>query len=100
MKLYEDDVLEMLESDPLLDASQILSSKLPKMDRKFTNAVKKLAAVLEEVRLEFPDAMLYTASGGLVLMLGNSHNEGTGRRQQQLIAASCGHIITIGDGDF
>jgi len=101
MKLSETDVLKMLASDPFLTASEILTDRLPKMDRKFVKAVKNLATILDEVKKEFPDAILYTSSGGLTLMLGNSHSDCNRRLpQQELIAVSCSGIISIGDGDF
>ena len=64
-----------------------------------TNAVKKLAALKKEVETVFPDATFYTASGGLHLLLGESHSR-DGEAQQDLLAVSFSHLIIIGDGDW
>lgn len=95
----EKDVLQALSNGDFLDAEDLLASELPKIKSKMKNAVKKLASTLDEVKKVFPDASFYTASGGLVLMLGNSHGENDAP-QQELVAASFSDLISIGDGDF
>lgn len=95
----QNDVLERISNGET--AKEILDEKIPTARRKFINAARKLSKILSEVQCEFPDAMYYTASGGLVLMLGESHADfGEGRSQAELMAESASHIVTIGDGDF
>jgi Arc/MetJ-type ribon-helix-helix transcriptional regulator len=100
MKSYfEDDVLELLNNGKYTSANDFLCEKIPTMERRMNKAVKNLAALLDEVKLSFPDATFYTASGGLCLMLGASHSQ-DGDPQQDLIALSYSEVISIGDGDF
>lgn len=98
-KYTEEDVLHALNNGDFLDAEDLLASKLPKIELKMKKAVKSLASTLDEVKKVFPDAIFYTASGGLTLMLGNSHSERE-VPQQELIAASFSELISISDGDF
>ncbi len=82
-----------------MDATELLDEDLPGIRRKFRARVKALAKVLEQVQDSFPDASLYTASGGLLLMLGESHDE-NGNAQRSLVAESASRLIRISDGDF
>lgn len=96
---FQDDVLDLLNDGEYDSANDFLCEEIPTMVRRMNKAVKKLADLLDEVKLTFPDATFYTASGGLCLMLGASHSN-DGDPQRDLIAMSYGDIISIGDGDF
>lgn len=93
---YENDVLERIANGE--DAECILKETCPTAEKRFTLATGNLVRLLKDVQKEFPDAMYYTASGGLCLMLGCHHND-NGTAQQELIAVSA-DTLEIGDGDF
>jgi len=95
--LSENEVLALMKENGLY-AEDILDDFDPNIKKRFKRIDKTLIKLLEDVRKEFPDAEFYTASGGLTLMLGNSHNKETGKEQSDLIALN-GNVF-IGDGDF
>lgn len=78
-------------------ARDLLLDAIPTASRRFKAVDKALRALLTDVRVHFPDAEYYTASGGFNLMIGHSHNA-SHVGQQELIAL-CGNA-SIGDGDF
>lgn len=95
----EREVLEILADGTYSSANELLNENIPTLEKRMTKAVQNLALLLSEVKKSFPDAILYTNSGGLVLMLGNSHNKNE-KPQRQLIAANWSNLISIGDGAF
>ena len=98
MKQYtQQDVLDLIEQGE--KAHLLCSQHFPTMQRRMTAAVKKLTALRKEVETIFPDATFYTGSGGLKLLLGESHSR-DGKSQQELVAYSFSHLIIIGDGDW
>lgn len=80
-----------------VDAQDLLLTAMPTARRSFNAVDRHLRRFLDEVRVHFPDAIYYTASGGFTLMLGRSHGEHE-RAQQRLVALS--GFASISDGDF
>lgn len=76
------------------EAYRLLDEKLPNVERKFNRLTKGLAALLDEVKKEYPEACYYTASGGFNLLLGGIDGGSS------MIALSAGHYLQVGDGDF
>ncbi|UXC45257.1 hypothetical protein N4232_17810 [Salmonella enterica] len=76
------------------EAYRLLDEKLPNIERRFNRLTKALAALLDEVKQEFPDANYYTASGWFNLLLGDSE------AGSLMVALSASHYLSIGDGDF
>ena len=64
---------------------------------RLTNSLIKL---MDDIHEEFPDASLYTGSGGLNLLLGSSHNAQTDLPQRELIAETANGRLDVGDGDW
>lgn len=79
-------------------ARDLLLDAMPTALRRFNAIDRALQKLLADVRVHFPDAEFYTASGGFTLMIGHSHDASAQRGQQQLVALN-GHA-SIGDGDF
>jgi hypothetical protein len=96
--MNQKECLEYVASNHM-DAADLLEERRPGAGKKFRSRVRDLARVLKDVQVAFPDACLYTASGGLLLMLGASHDE-NGCAQRALIAESASRLIHISDGDF
>ncbi|EAQ2326339.1 hypothetical protein E3J31_08270 [Salmonella enterica] len=65
----EQDVLRVINGREI-DASDLLEEAMPNAAR-LTNSMNKL---LQEVREHFPDALYYSASGTVSLLLGSSHD--------------------------
>lgn len=76
----------------------LLLEHAPKSIKKFDRAVKTLKEAMDEIRVVFPDATYYSASGTLCLMLGDSHDDHD-RPQQKLVAAT-GVGIVVDGGDW
>lgn len=96
--MNQNECLQYLEENHI-SASELFNDRCPKLSAKFRRRVKALAQLLEEVREEFPDATFYTGSGGLNILLGDSH-DGNCREQSVLLADSASDLISISDGDF
>jgi hypothetical protein len=90
--------LEWLDLNPQ-DAEDLLIEADPKLVAAFRRVDKALVDYLAKVRVFFPDAEYYTASGGFNLMLGKSHTSDHRQRGQQQLVALLGRA-RIGDGDF
>lgn len=88
-----EELLEHIGGD-YYEACNLLDEKCPNVERRFKRLTKALAALLDEVKQEFPDACYYTASGGFNLLLGDS-NAGN-----KMVALSASHYLSVGDGDF
>lgn len=97
MAYRQDDVLRMIKSG--ISAEDQLTDIDAKFEKDFFKLCRSMATYLERVKVHFPDAEYYTASGGFTLMLGKSHND-DGRSQSQLVALSGSSIVSVGDGDF
>ena len=94
------DEKEVLEAIARGESAYMLLYEADKgLERRFKRLCTTIVQLLADVRKHFPDAQYYTASGGLCLMLGNPHNQETGRAQRDLIALD-GNGVKIGDGDF
>lgn len=98
MKYYTKDVLAALQARGDMDAYWFATEHLPNVERRFKRLTTALAKLLEDVQEDFPDAMYYTASGGLHLLLGDSHADNTPHRE--LAAFSAGGALHVGDGDW
>ncbi|QGJ41505.1 hypothetical protein E4179_14835 [Citrobacter freundii] len=75
-------------------AYNLLDEKCPNVERRFKRLTKAIAALLDEVKQEFPDACYYTASGCFNLLLGDSD------AGNKMVALSASHYLSVGDGDF
>jgi hypothetical protein len=96
--MSEEDVLDAIENGE--SAYELLTEKIPHIERKWKRLNKSVRDFLNDVQKEFPDAQYYTASGGFNLMLGKPHaDDFHGTAQSQLVALA-GINVTIGDGDF
>ncbi|EBA2366384.1 hypothetical protein QE08_000485 [Salmonella enterica subsp. enterica] len=89
-----EELLEHIDIGDYYEAYILLCDKFPTAERRFKRLTKALAALLDEVRQEFPDAGYYTASGGFNLLLGESD---AGNR---VVALSASSYLSVGDGDF
>ena len=76
----------------------LMIDKLPGAVSKFDRISKNLSALLREVRKEFPDAMYYSASGTLCLLLGDSHDRNGKPQNELLVTVAAG--LTIDGGDW
>ena len=97
MPQYEFEVLERIEAGET--AWEILDEALPTARKRFKRLTNALLKLMNDVQEEFPDASLYTGSGGFNLLLGSSHNEQTNQPQRQLVAESADARLIVGDGD-
>lgn len=98
MKLNEQECLRLI-NEKGETAYGLLLDHAPELERKFKRIDKAIRDLLKETQKTFPDAQYYTASGGFILMLGNSHSEGIASNPQQELIALSGYA-RIGDGDF
>lgn len=98
MPQYEFEVLERIEAGE--PAWEILDEALPTARKRFMRLTNSLIKLMDDIHEEFPDASLYTGSGGFNLLLGSSHNAQTGQPQQDLIAESANIRLDVGDGDW
>lgn len=98
MPQYECEVLERIEAGK--PAWEILDESLPTARRRFMRLTNSLIKLMDDIHEEFPDASLYTGSGGLNLLLGSSHNAQTDLPQQDLVAESANIRLTVSDGDW
>lgn len=97
--MYQEDVDAWVEKNNAYNADDLLDEKLPKMRAKLNRLDKRIIELLEEIRVEFPDAQYYTASGGFNLILGSTHDDNRNSEGQQQRSAWGGNA-TIGDGDW
>jgi hypothetical protein len=81
------------------DAQCLLLAAMPSAKRRFKAVDRALIRLLADVRVHFPDATYYTASGGFNLLLGRSHDESANARAQDQLVALSGNA-SISDGDF
>ncbi|CAH6085303.1 MULTISPECIES: hypothetical protein [Citrobacter] len=88
-----EELLEHIGGDYCV-AYNLLDEKCPNVERRFKRLTKALAALLDEIKQEFPDACYYTASGGFNLLLGDSD------AGSKMVALSASHYLSVGDGDF
>ncbi|WFV19515.1 hypothetical protein NFJ22_07165 [Citrobacter braakii] len=88
-----EELIERISGDQY-EAYRLLDEKCPNIERRFKRLTKALAALLDEVKRDFPDANYYTASGGFNLLLGDADGGSS------MIALSASHYLSVGDGDF
>jgi hypothetical protein len=96
--MNEKECLEAIKNGD--SAYYLLYEKDPKIIIKFKKLTYDLIKLLDETKKHFPDATYYTASGGLSLLLGNSHNNDNYQPQEELEAISADSRLIIGDGDY
>ena len=98
MPQYEDEVLERIEAGET--TWEILDEALPTARKRFRRLTNSLIKLMDDIQEEFPDASIYTASGGFHLLLGSSHNEQKNQPQQDLVAEDANPRLIVGDGDW
>lgn len=98
MPQYEFEILERIKAGE--PAWVILDDALPTARSRFRRLTNSLIKLMDDIQEEFPDASLYTGSGGFNLLLGSSHNAQTNQPQQDLVAESANARLVVGDGDW
>ena len=98
MKMTEKECLEAIENGET--AYGLLLEADPKLEKKFRKLCKSIKKYLEEVKVHFPDAEYYTASGGFNLLLGSSHSADAKAIPQSQLQAVGGIGVHISDGDY
>ena len=93
------DCLRYLEETGDTDTYILLRNRDKRFEKRFRKACDDLKRVLDEVRVDFPEACYYTASGGLSLLLGAPHDEDFHPRSQ-LTAFGATNGLNISDGDY
>ncbi|EKR7602621.1 TPA: hypothetical protein RM327_004282 [Escherichia coli] len=88
-----EELIERIDGDQY-EAYRLLDEKCPNIERRFKRLTKALAALLDEVKQEYPDANYYTASGGFNLLLGEIEDGSS------MVALSASSYLSVGDGDF
>ncbi|MHB1641945.1 MAG: hypothetical protein ACYCS8_04720 [Acidithiobacillus sp.] len=99
LPMSADDCLRYLEESGDVDTYFLLMSRNKTAERRFNKACDGLKKLLDDVRVDFPDACYYTASGGLNLLLGAPHDENF-RPRSQLTALGARNGLALGDGDY
>lgn len=69
----EQEILRVINGRDI-DATDLLEEAMPNAARRFYRLTKSLNKLLQEVREHFPDAMYYSASGTVSLLLGSSQD--------------------------
>lgn len=95
--MSQEDVDNWVRSNAEEDAYSLLDEQLPGMRGRLNRMDAQIRKLLFEVREQFPEAVYYTASGGLTLLLGKPHDD-SGRPQAQRYA--WGGRASISDGDY
>lgn len=100
MKIYmnEEEVLSVIAGGDM-DASDLLNQANPNFEKQFKKLTKGLENLMKDIRKSFPDASYYSASDGLIIMLGRSHGDST-EPQRDLEAADGGLYGMLSGGDF
>ncbi|MDX7901858.1 hypothetical protein SJZ78_02965 [Acinetobacter baumannii] len=100
MNIYmtEEDVLNAIAGGDV-DANDLLNQANPSFEKQFKKLTKGLEKLMKDIRKSFPDANYYSASDGLIIMLGRSHGDNT-EPQRDLEAADGGLHGMLGGGDF
>lgn len=80
-------------------AYELATERLPGWERRFRRAARTLGRLLEEAKIEFPDACYYTGSGGLNFLIGPGRTNSVGLDQDQ-VAFSASDLVHIIDGDW
>lgn len=97
--MNNNEVFERLASGDV-DALDLLRERCPTIERRWKKVCKDIEALLRDVEKEFPDACIYTGSGGFNLLIGHSHGGKCSDAQQQMIALRNGGRFVVGDGDW
>lgn len=84
------------------DANDLLYELNPKLEKRFKKACKELAKIVDEIRVQYPDANIYVQEDTPILLLGNSHskitsvhNGGVAQRQME----ACNSLELVGKID-
>ncbi len=97
MPMDTKEVKEALSSGDYSGAYELLLTKCPGVDRRFKRLTNALDKLLEEVKVEFPDAMMYTAGGnGFALLIGESHSGQEANREVSALLSK----LTVEGGDW
>lgn len=99
-RLDTEEVLSIIK-DGNLDAYDLLTERDSSIEKRWKKMTKEMERFLNDVRIHFPDAEYYTASGGFNLLLGRSHSEesrGSITANTDLVAFSS--RVVVGDGDW
>lgn len=100
-KMRTDEVKQYLEENPNESAYGMLYDVDRGIEKRFARATLTLVEILRDVRKTFPEASYYTASGGLNLLLGKSHQDGIRcEANTELVALSANSRLSVGDGDW
>ena len=81
-------------------ADDLLREHVPTASRRFNTACKSLKSLMNDIRKTFPEATYYTASGGLHIVLGETHSGIDTSPNSELTALSANNGLLIGDGDW
>lgn len=100
-KMDTEDLKQYLEENPDQSAYGLLCDADPHIRKRFNRVCRTLKELITDVQKHFPDANYYTASGGLNIVLGNTHSGAHEcEANRDLSAISAGNGIVIGDGDW
>ena len=91
---------EYLASHPDESAYGLLYDADPKFEKRFQKLTKGLTELMRDINKHFPEATYYTASGGLHIVLGDTHSGQACSSNQELDAVSACSGLSIGDGDW
>lgn len=89
-----------LEENPDEDAYGLLHQADPNFIKRFHRACTTLKKLMDEIQEHFPDATYYTASGGLNIVLGETHSFHGCDPNHELSACGATNGLSIGDGDW
>jgi len=99
-KITQQEALDIIASGED-DAYGLLTDRMPTIERRWGRLCLSMVNLLKDVRVHFPDAEYYTASGGFNLLIGRSHGDAPGAPpQSQLEALGGTNGVRVGDGDF
>lgn len=101
-KMYTDDVKQYLNEHSDESAYLLLVDTIPGIDKRFNRVCRTLKNILTDVNKHFPDACYYTASGGLHIVLGDTHTSTRNGEEPNLELSAIGasNGLVIGDGDW
>lgn len=95
-----EEIKEYLARNPDDCAYGLLFDADPKLISRFYRVCTTLKKLMDDVQKHFPEATYYTASGGLYIVLGDTHSGQNCDANQELSAVGASNGLTIGDGDW
>jgi len=95
--MTEQEVLAAIKEG--FNAPELLKDANPNLVRRFNGLCSSLQKFITDVRVHFPDAEYYSASGTFCLLLGQSHTR-EGSPQQDLVALTGTGGLIIDGGDW